>query len=138
MAEEGIMRIMVRGWGRNQGEKELMNADLRDAEEPAGHYIRGKTYFKVVNPDYRNMTKVRISTDTELRLGGNYLLQVELSRKDIARLFYETHDGDIVKMFRSFVEDEELRERVRWLERHRQRLADMQQLAETEEPERPE
>ena len=53
------------------------------------------------------MTKVCVSTSAELRLGGSYLLQVELRRKEIAQLFYETHGGDIVRMFRSFIEDEE-------------------------------
>jgi hypothetical protein len=113
------MRIAVRGWGRNQGEKEIMNAELRNAEAPPGSYSMGKTYLRVEYPNSR-IAKARISTSTELRLGGRYLLHVELSRKEIAQLFYETHSGDIVRMFRSFIEDEEREEKQERLKRLRQ------------------
>lgn len=99
------MRITVRGWGRDQGEKEIMNAALENAEtDPSDRYTRGKTYLAVDYPKSRRST-VRVSTSTELHLGGNYLLHIELSRNEIARLFYETHGNDIVRMFRSFVEE---------------------------------
>jgi hypothetical protein len=132
------MRIVVRGWGRDQGEKEIMNAPLGDAEEgPSDRYTRGKIYLNVQYPHIRHMAKVRVSTSAELRLGGNYLLHVELSRKEIAQLFYETHGGDIVRMFRSFVDDEERQEAARRLEllaqydeRRRQRLAQKEQTEE--------
>jgi len=71
-----------------------------------------------------------MSTSAELRLGGSYLLQVELRSKEITQLFYETHGGDIVRMFRSFIEDEErqyyahhLEQLAQYNERRRQRLA---------------
>jgi|SRR5215813_8009007 len=125
------MRIIVRGWGRDQGEREIMNASLEDAEvETGGNYTRGSTYLHVEYEDIPRMTKVRISTSTELRLGGSYLLQIQLSRNEIAQLFYKTHSGDVVRMFRSFIEDEERQAAARRLEqiaqyeeRRRQRLA---------------
>ena len=131
------MRISVRGWGRDQGEKEIMNSPLEDAEiDPSDRYTRGKTYLTIDYPKSRRST-VRVSTSTELRLGGRYLLRVELSRKEIAQLFYETHGGDIVRMFQSFIEDEERQYDARRLERlaqydehRRQRLAQQEQSAE--------
>ena len=52
------------------------------------------------NADNRRRTKVRISTGTDVRLGGTYLLHVELSRKEIAQLFFDTHTGAMVRMLR--------------------------------------
>jgi hypothetical protein len=114
------MRIIVRGWGRDVGETEIMNAPLSDAEEPGGRYSRNTLYKTVVFPNSRFGTKVRISTSTEVRLGGTYLLHVELSRSEIAQLFYETHSGEIVRMFRSFVQDEARADNARRLEQIRQ------------------
>jgi hypothetical protein len=113
------MRIMVRGWGRDQGEKELMNASLADAET-ADTYTWGKTYLRIDHPDSR-WTKVRVTTSTELRLGGSYLLNIELSREEIAQLFYKTHGGDIVRMFRSFIQDENRQHYTALLEHMRRR-----------------
>jgi hypothetical protein len=111
------MHITVRGWGRDQGETTIMSAALADAESPAGTYSRGKLYKTVEYPENKRLTKVRISTSAEVRLGGNYLLHVELSRSEIAQLFYDTHSGAMVRMVRSFIEDEERQEAVRMLER---------------------
>lgn len=110
------MRIAVRGWGRDQGEKEIMNSALAEAEtETFDRYTRGKTYLAVQYPKSRRST-VRISTSTELRLGGRYLMHVELNRDEIAQLFFETHGGDIVRMFRTFMADEERQRGARQLE----------------------
>jgi hypothetical protein len=139
------MRITVRGWGRDVGETEVMSAPLLDAESPSGSYSRGTLYKTVEYPDHRRMTKVRVSTSTELRLGGTYLLHVELSRAEIAQLFFDTHSGDVVRMFRSFMEDEARAEHARWLERlaqhderRRQRLAEKEHTQEPEENEKSE
>ena len=113
------MRITVRGWGRDQGETTIMSAALAGAETPEGKYSRGKLYKKVEYPEHRRLTKVRISTSAEVRLGGNYLLHVELSRSEIAQLFYDTHSGDMVRMVRSFIENEERQERQLELEQLR-------------------
>jgi hypothetical protein len=98
-----------------------MSAGLADAEPVGDKYSRGKLYKTVDYPNSRSLTKVRISTNAEVRLGGNYLLQVELSRSEIAQLFYDTHSGDMVRMVRSFIEDEERQAAVRTLERIAQR-----------------
>jgi hypothetical protein len=115
------MRITVRGWGRDQGETTIMSAALADAESGGDTYSKGKLYKTVDYPESRGFTKVRISTSAEVRLGGNYLLQVELNREELAQLFYDTHSGAMVRMVRSFIEDEERQEHVRLLERMAQR-----------------
>jgi hypothetical protein len=112
------MRITVRGWGRDQGKKVIMNAALGSAERQTsgGSFSRNTTYLFIDYPGSRRLTKARVATHTEVRLGGDYLLQVELSRDEIAQLFYETHDADIVRMFQSFVAGEqslEAQERIR-------------------------
>jgi hypothetical protein len=72
-----------------------------------GRYSTGKLYKKVLNPDDRRRTQVRISTSTELRLGGTYPLEAELSRSEIAELFFETHSGARVRMLRAFIDEEQ-------------------------------
>jgi hypothetical protein len=80
------MRITVRGWGRDLGETTIMSGGLTGAESPGGKYSRNKLYKAVEYADNPRLTKVRISTSAEVRLGGTYLLHVELSRKEIAQL----------------------------------------------------
>jgi hypothetical protein len=125
------MRIAVRGWSRDLGETEVMNASLLEAEVPEGNFSLRKLYKKVLNPEDRRRTSVRISTGTEVRLGGTYLMHVELSRREIAQLFFETHNGSMVRMFKAFIEEEEAEERAEMLrriaemdERRRQRKID--------------
>lgn len=125
------MRITVRGWGRDLGETEIMNASLDEAVVPEGNYSRGKVYKKVLNPENRRRTSLRISTGTEVRLGGTYLMHVELSRREIAELFFETHNGSMVRMFKAFMEEEDAEDRAEMLqrfarmdERRKQRMID--------------
>ncbi|MDH2404089.1 hypothetical protein QCM77_29660 [Bradyrhizobium sp. SSUT18] len=108
-----------------------MNASLLEAEVPEGNFSLRKLYKKVLNPEDRRRTSVRISTGTEVRLGGTYLMHVELSRREIAQLFFETHNGSMVRMFKAFIEEEETEERAEILrriaemdERRRQRKID--------------
>ena len=123
------MRITVRGWGRDLGETEVMSAALTDAETSGDRLSQGKLYKRVTDLDNKWRTKVYISTSADLRLGGTYLLRVELSRKEIAELFFDTHKGAMVRMIQSFIEDEEHEDHARLLaeiaqraERRRQRL----------------
>jgi hypothetical protein len=110
------MLITVRGWGRDSGKTTIMDGEIRDAES-ADRYSWGETYLHVDNPKSRSRwAKVRIATGTEVRLGGRYLLEIQLSREEIAHLFFKTHSGDIVRLFQSFMEDEERQEaHRRWL-----------------------
>jgi hypothetical protein len=111
------MRITVRGWGRDLGETVIMNAPLSEAEVPPGKYSIGKIYTEVLHRENRRNTSLRISTGTEVRLGGTYLMHVELSRKEIAQLFFETHNGSMVRMFKAFIEEEDVEDRAEMLRR---------------------
>jgi hypothetical protein len=132
------MRIIVRGWGRNQGETTIMSAALANAESPGDTYQRDKVYKTVEYPEHPRLTKVRVSTGAELRLGGNYLLHVELTRKEIAQLFFDTHSSAMVRMIRSFIEEEEredlahLRELIAERDERRRRRFAQEEKAESE------
>jgi hypothetical protein len=108
------MRIIARGWGRDQGEKEIVNVSLGEAVDPPGpgdYYSLGQAYLQVEDPYIRKLAKAKIAAGTEeVRMGGRYLLRVELTREEIAKLFYATHNGDLVHTFRSLLEDEERQE----------------------------
>jgi hypothetical protein len=127
---EDDMRITVRGWGRDLGETELTNASLADARgasDDNGRLSRGNLYKSILYPEHRSLAGVRIATSAEMRLGGTYLLAVELSRKEIAQLFYETHSGEMVRMVRSFIEEEDRAELLALHERRRKRWAEAEQ-----------
>jgi hypothetical protein len=112
------MRILVSGWSRNQGNKDIMDTSLEDvpvADEKIDHYSWDQTYLQIrepIAPWYPSGPMVRVSVGTKLNLGGSYLLRVELSRKEIARLFYLTHPGvreldDILRLFAKFKDQED-------------------------------
>jgi hypothetical protein len=130
------MRVTVRGWGRDHGETEIINVALGDtATDGDGYRYLGQGYLRVENEYLPKMAKAKLSAGTEpLRLGGRYFLGVELSREEIAKLFFATHNGDLVQTFKTLLEDEERRsdaeerrreaeERAAMLERHRRRAA---------------
>ena len=123
------MRISVRGWSRDLGETNLVSGDLEKAETlgEGGRYSVGKLYKEVKNPQDWRGTKVRISTSTEVRLGGTYLLQLELSRREIAELFFETHTGSMVRMLRAFINEEHREDYARDLAR----IAEIEQRRRT-------
>lgn len=130
------MRITVRGWGRDLGETEVMNVAITDAEIPPDRLSQGKLYKNLDHLENKRFTKVRLYGSADLRLGGTYLLKVELSRKDIAELFFDTHKGAMIRMIQSFIEQEESEERAQMLadlarmsERRRQRLAQQAEQA---------
>jgi hypothetical protein len=124
------MRITVQGWGRNHGEAEIVKVALGEGAlaGPGSHW----GYWRVENEP--EMAKAKLSACTEpLRLGGRYLLRVELSREEIAKLFFATHNGDLVQTFKSLLEDEERQaeeeEQRREAEQRAAMLAQRQRLA---------
>jgi hypothetical protein len=124
------MRITVRGWGRDLGETVLLSEGLNEAEEPGETYQRGKLYKKVLEPENKRRTKVRISTGIDARLGGRYLMHVELSRQEISRLFFETHNGAMVRMIKSFIEEEAREDSADELAALRERIERRKRVAE--------
>lgn len=108
------MRVTARGWSRDHGKKEILSADLlyEDVSEEVKTFQQGKTYFQVkrdVQELSRGRRKVRytarVSSHAELNLSGSYLVQLELNREEIARLFYLTHgDAELPQVISFFTE----------------------------------
>jgi hypothetical protein len=126
---EVTMRITVRGWGRDLGETVILSEGLDAAEEVGETYERGKLYKKVLEPENKRRTKVRISSGIDVRLGGRYLMHVELSRQEISRLFFETHTGAMVRMIKSFIEEEAREDREEDLAALRARIERRKKIA---------
>jgi hypothetical protein len=84
------MRISVRGWGRDLGGTEMVSGDLRAAAtiKEGESYWPDKLYKKVLNPGDRRRTRVRVSTNTEVRLRGKYLLRLERQPKGNNRTLF--------------------------------------------------
>lgn len=124
------MHITVRGWGRDLGETVVLSELLSEAEEPGDTYQRNKLYKKVLEPENKQRTKVRISSGIDVRLGGRYLMHFELSRQEISRLFFETHNGAMVRMIKSFIEEEANEDRAADLAALRERIERRKKIAE--------
>jgi hypothetical protein len=97
------MQVMIRGWSRDHGRKELLGGDLADDAmgKPEGRYLWGKTYIQVVHrlrPPSRGgkpvPQKVIVTGSAELNLNGSYMVQLELYKSDIAHLFHLTHGAE--------------------------------------------
>jgi hypothetical protein len=88
------MRVVVRGWGRDHGKKEIMKTDdgLLDDMPVAPENISltwGETYLQV----HRIMSSrsVHVWASANLNLNGSYQTHLELDDSDIGRLFYLSH-----------------------------------------------
>jgi hypothetical protein len=108
------MRVTARGWSRDHGKKDVLTAELayEDVSEDVKTFQQGKTYFQIKRdvqelPRGRRRVRytTRVSSHAELNLSGSYLVQLELSREEIARLFYLTHgDAELPELIRFFTE----------------------------------
>jgi hypothetical protein len=114
MITEVLMKVTARGWSRDHGKKDLLNAELayEDVSEDVKSFQQGKAYFQVKRdvqelPQGRRRVRytARVSSHAELNLNGSYLVQLELSRQEIARLFYLTHgDAELPQLIKFFSE----------------------------------
>ena len=90
---------MVRGWARDHGPKDLFVADLTTLpiSEEVETYKKDEVYLeprKRQRPSGKaRVITMRVSAAAQLALSGTYQIQIELSRKEIARLFLATN-GD--------------------------------------------
>ena len=113
------MQVTVRGWARDMGRKPILECEMlqEDIVEEIDRLERGKTYFEVrqeVTHKSRGRRKVsytaKVSAHAELNLNGSYLVQLELSRDEIARLFYLTNGDrglpDILNFFSDLKQQE--------------------------------
>jgi hypothetical protein len=109
------MRVVVRGWGRDHGEKEIMNTDSRLDDMPvAPENIRltwGETYLRVYKTRFSGTVHVWASAN--LNLNGSYQTHLELDRSDIGRLFYLMHGhkelDEIGRLLALYKDEEEQR-----------------------------
>lgn len=127
------MYITARGWGRDLGETTLVSASVSEAVEPGDRLSRGQLYKRILHQDDRRRTKVQLYSAAEMRLGGTYLLRLELSRREIAQLFYETHSGSMVRMVQAFIEGEDHQDRVDQLAKIARRDERWKQMLEENE-----
>lgn len=108
------MKVTARGWSRDHGAKDILSAELayEDVSEDVKAFEQRRTYFQVkrsVQELSRGRRRVRyttrVSSHAELNLNGSYLVQLELSREEIARLFYLTHaDAELPQLISFFSE----------------------------------
>src|SRR5947208_13002981 len=106
------MRVTARGWSRDHGAKDVLSAELayEDVSEEVQAFEQDKTYFQIKRdvqelPRGRRRVRytTRVSSHANLNLNGSYLVQLELSREEIARLFYLTHgDAELPALIKFF------------------------------------
>ncbi len=113
------MEVTVRGWSRDMGAKHLLACSLRyqDPIEHVDRYKRGECYFRInrsvrEGPRGRRRVdyQVLVSSHAEVNMNGSYLVQLELSRDEIARLFYLTNGDrglpELLGLFKDFGDEE--------------------------------
>jgi hypothetical protein len=114
------MRVVVEGWDRNHGEKEIMNLDNRLDDMPvAPENIRrtwGETYLQVHTTRFSGRvysSTVHVWASANLNLNGSYQTHLELDHSDIGRLFYLTHGhkelDEIGRLLAIYKDEEEQR-----------------------------
>jgi Bacterial RNA polymerase, alpha chain C terminal domain len=109
------VQVTVTGWARDMGAKPLLSAELAylPPMETIDSYDRGETYFHVERrvrelPQRRRKVwyTIRVSAHAELNLNGSYLVQLELDRDEVAKLFYLTNGDrglpDLFDLFSTF------------------------------------
>jgi hypothetical protein len=76
------MKITVRGWGRDMGEKEIANHYLLDIQ-----YKDNGTVYRSTPVIYDRGGNTTVSWYQPLRFTGDYRMDVQFSRSDIMKLF---------------------------------------------------
>jgi len=109
------MQVTVRGWSRDMGARPILSADLAydSLVENVDTYHKGETYFQIQR-NVRELPRggrkvgyaIKVSAHAELNLNGSYLVQLELDRDEVAKLFYSTN-GDrglpaLLELFSTF------------------------------------
>jgi hypothetical protein len=107
------MRILIRGWGRDHGETEVVDAPISDLTE-VDRYSWDTAYLHEVKI-YRGL-RFRVSTGAKLNCSGRYLLHVELRKSEIEELYCQTHGVmDIARLFYKRFGHKEMSDIVRLL-----------------------
>lgn len=75
------MKVTVQGWARDMGTKELASHDLSELRiSDEWIYTNAPTIFRLHG-------EISVCWPQELKLTGNYRMQVQFSRSDVMRLF---------------------------------------------------
>ena len=110
------MRVVVRGWSRDCGETVIMKTNELEDMPVAPEHIRfksGETCLQVQVSHLSYHTKAHVWAGAKLNLNGLYQTHLEISGREIARLFYLTHGhrklDDIGRLLDSFKDAEQRR-----------------------------
>jgi len=86
------MKVTVRGWNRDMGEKELGRHSLLFMDvNPDGTTYRDKPVL------YTSAGSITVAWFQELKLTGNYRMEVELTENDIMSLFKQYFGSELKK-----------------------------------------
>lgn len=97
----GRTRETAAGWSRDCGTTEIFDVDLVGVRTGTGDETFNKNdpvLITEISPHPSARGKVRsvsLHCHANLRLGGDYKLQLHLRKSEIARLFYLTHKLEI-------------------------------------------
>ena len=95
------MRLTAAGWSRDCGTTEIFDIDLVGVRTGTGGESFNRNdpvLITEISPHPSARGKVRsvvLNCHANLRLGGDYKLQMHLRKSEIARLFYLTHKLEI-------------------------------------------
>ena len=85
------MDIQFEGWARKHGRLSIASFDLTTRLRSAWHrLLKGRAADRSLRRR-RGRRTITVNRHTNVRLGGDYQAMVTLSKKEIARLYYLTH-----------------------------------------------
>ena len=90
------MDIQFEGWARKHGRLSIASFDLtKTTAGPVGTDFSKEEPLIVLSGDGGVVERITVNCHTHVRLGGEYQAMVTLSKKEIARLYYLTHQTEV-------------------------------------------
>jgi hypothetical protein len=95
------MRLTATGWSRDCGATEIFDYEVSDARVEQGQFTfyQGQQILALEPSPHPSangaIRRASLYCHANLRLGGDYKLKLTLSKWEIARLFYLTHQREI-------------------------------------------
>jgi len=92
------MRITATGWNRNHGPTEIFDADLQSINTSKTHttFSRNIPLLSInLKPNSSEIKDITVCFFASMRFGGDYGVKTTLSKEEIARLFYLTHEAEL-------------------------------------------
>src|SRR5687768_5079878 len=104
------MRVTAEGYARNHGPTEVLDIDLTEISAGEnGAWGSARAFLNVERSPHPTANKavrgVTLNCITHIRLGGEYIVRLKITKAEAARLFYLTHREQIAAFMDIFPDE---------------------------------